>query len=171
MKSKPAAKSAKKVKTPVRKPARKPAALVNRGKIPTALGSKSETAALERANLEGQIAAINRSQAVIEFTLDGRILHANDNFLNTLGYALDEVKGQHHSMFVDAVTRSSIEYRMFWDKLARGEYDAGQYKRIAKNGKEIWIQATYNPVNDAQGKPCKVIKFATDITAQKLQAA
>jgi methyl-accepting chemotaxis protein len=154
------------------KKAKKPAAkLVNRSKIPVATASKAEAAALERANVTGQIAAINRSMAVIEFSLDGRILTANDNFLNTLGYSLEEVKGQHHSMFVDAETRSSIEYRMFWDKLARGEYDAGQYKRFGKGGKEIWIQASYNPVNDAQGKPFKVIKFATEITAQKRQAA
>jgi methyl-accepting chemotaxis protein len=118
------------------------------------------------AESKGQLAAINRVQAVIEFTLDGRILTANDNFLNTLGYRLDEVKGQHHSMFVDAAYRASDEYRRFWEKLARGEYDANQYKRIAKGGREVWIQASYNPIFDAEGKAYKVVKYATDITAQ-----
>jgi len=119
----------------------------------------------------GMINAINRVQAVIEFGMDGKILHANENFLKSLGYSLDEVKGNHHSMFVDAGYRQSPEYRLFWEKLGRGEYDAGQYKRIGKGGKEVWIQASYNPVFDANGKPFKVVKFATDITQQKLQSA
>jgi methyl-accepting chemotaxis protein len=121
--------------------------------------------------LQGKVDAINRSQAVIEFTLDGTIVHANENFLNALGYKLDEIKGQHHSMFVEASYRQSPEYRAFWQKLGRGEFDAGQYKRIGKGGREIWIQASYNPVMDAKGKPCKVVKFATDITEQKKTAA
>jgi methyl-accepting chemotaxis protein len=121
---------------------------------------------LATAESKGQMEAINRAQAVIEFTLDGKILHANDNFLNTLGYRLDEVKGQHHSIFVDAVYRASDDYRRFWEKLARGEYDANQYKRIGKGGREVWIQASYNPIFDASGKPYKVVKYATDITAQ-----
>jgi methyl-accepting chemotaxis protein len=119
----------------------------------------------------GMINAINRVQAVIEFTMDGKILHANENFLKTLGYSLEEVKGNHHSMFVDTGYRQSPEYRLFWEKLGRGEYDTGQYKRIAKGGREVWIQASYNPVFDANGKPFKVVKFATDITQQKLQSA
>jgi methyl-accepting chemotaxis protein len=123
------------------------------------------------AGMFGMINAINRVQAVIEFDLDGKILHANENFLRTLGYALEEVKGNHHSMFVDAGYRQSPEYRMFWEKLGRGEYDAGQYKRIGKGGREVWIQASYNPILDASGKPFKVVKFATDITQQKLQNA
>ena len=152
--------------------AKKPSAkLVNRAKIPTAIGSKAEAAALERANLEGQIAAINKAQAVIEFSLDGKILTANDNFLGAVGYSLDEIRGQHHSMFVEASYRSSPEYRAFWDKLGRGEYDAGQYKRIAKGGREIWIQASYNPIFNAEGRAFKVVKYATDITAQKLREA
>jgi methyl-accepting chemotaxis protein len=118
------------------------------------------------ANYEGQLAAINKAQAVIEFSLDGRILHANGNFLNTLGYSLDEVKGKHHSMFVEPAYRESVEYRAFWDKLGRGEYDASQYKRIGKGGREVWIQASYNPIMDANGRPYKVVKYATDITAQ-----
>jgi methyl-accepting chemotaxis protein len=123
------------------------------------------------ANLEGQLAAINRVMGVIEFSLDGRILAANDNFLKMLGYRIDEVKGKHHSLFVDALYRSSPEYRQFWDGLARGEYAAGQYKRIGKDGKEIWVQASYNPIFDASGKPFKVVKYATDVTAQKLRNA
>ncbi|MEA3181278.1 MAG: methyl-accepting chemotaxis protein [Gammaproteobacteria bacterium] len=118
------------------------------------------------AESKGQLEAINRAQAVIEFTLEGKILTANDNFLNTVGYRLEEVKGQHHSIFVDPVFRAGDEYRRFWEKLARGEYDANQYKRIAKGGREVWIQASYNPIFDADGKPYKVVKYATDVTAQ-----
>jgi methyl-accepting chemotaxis protein len=118
-----------------------------------------------------QIDAISRSQAVIEFNLDGTIVTANQNFLDALGYRLEEIQGQHHSMFVDPDYRQSVEYRMFWDKLGRGEFDAGQYKRIGKGGREIWIQASYNPVFDAAGKPYKVVKYAADVTDQKLQAA
>jgi len=123
------------------------------------------------ANLKAIVAAMQKSQAVIEFDLSGRILDANENFLQGLGYSLAEIKGQHHSMFVDAEYRASAEYKMFWEKLARGEFDANQYPRIRKDGKEIWIQASYNPVFDQSGKPYKVIKFATDITAQKNAAA
>src|SRR5580658_1626165 len=126
---------------------------------------------VQSADYEGQLAAIGMSQAVIEFSLDGKILNANENFLKTLGYALDEVKGQHHSMFVDPDYRQSTEYRLFWEKLGRGEYDSNQYKRIAKGGREIWIQASYNPIRDLNGKPFKVVKYATDITQQKLQSA
>ena len=122
---------------------------------------------LANANFEGQIAAINRAQAVIEYGLDGKVLTANDNFLKALGYTLDEIRGQHHSMFVEAAYRQSPEYRAFWDSLGRGEFDAGQYKRIGKGGREVWIQASYNPILDLNGKPVKVVKYATDITAQK----
>jgi methyl-accepting chemotaxis protein len=121
--------------------------------------------------LMGQISAINRSQAVIEFALDGTILTANDNFLSVVGYALDEVLGKHHSMFVDPAQRDSAEYRAFWEKLRRGEYDAAQYKRITKSGREVWIQASYNPIMDAKGVPYKVVKFATDVTVQKMRSA
>ncbi|HEY4066558.1 MAG TPA: PAS domain-containing protein, partial [Burkholderiaceae bacterium] len=129
------------------------------------------SAKLQAADWSGQLQAISKAQAVIEFGLDGKILSANDNFLKTLGYTLPEIQGQHHSMFVDPAFRSSPEYRQFWDKLARGEYDAGQYKRIAKSGREVWIEASYNPILDTAGKPFKVVKYATDITAVKLQAA
>ena len=118
------------------------------------------------ADLQGQIAAIGKAQAVIEFQLDGTIISANENFLKTVGYRLEEVRGQHHSIFVDPVYQASDEYRRFWEKLARGEYDANRYKRIGKGGREVWIQASYNPIMDANGKVYKVVKFATDVTAQ-----
>ena len=118
------------------------------------------------ADMTGRLTAIDRAQAAIEFSLDGRILQANDNFLGALGYTLAEIKGQHHSLFVEPAHRASVEYRMFWDKLGRGEFDAGQYKRIAKGGREIWIQATYNPIFDPDGKAYKVVKYATDVTEQ-----
>jgi methyl-accepting chemotaxis protein len=122
-------------------------------------------------DLLGKVDALNQSQAVIEFTLDGTIVHANENFLNAIGYTLDEIKGKHHSMFVEPAFSQSAEYRAFWQKLGRGEFDAGQYKRIGKGGREIWIQASYNPIMDAKGRPCKVVKFASDITEQKTVAA
>lgn len=118
------------------------------------------------ADYIGQIEAINRVQAVIEFDMKGNIMSANENFLNVLGYQLNEVKGRHHSMFVDTDSRQSSEYTAFWQRLGRGEYDAGQYKRISKSGKEIWIQASYNPIFDSSNIPYKVVKYATDITAQ-----
>ena len=126
---------------------------------------------LATANYEGQLAAIGKSQAVIEFDLEGRILTANENFLNAVGYLLDEVRGQHHGMFVEPMHRASVEYRLFWEKLGRGEYDSGQYKRVGKGGREVWIQASYNPILDLAGKPIKVVKYATDITAQRLAQA
>jgi len=125
----------------------------------------------ELADLRGQIAAIGKSQAVIEFDLNGIVLYANTNFLNVLGYSLDEIKGKHHSMFVDPAHRQSIEYRTFWDRLGRGDYDSGQYKRITKKGTEVWIQASYNPILDNNNRPFKVVKYATDITAEKRKDA
>ena len=126
---------------------------------------------LSLQDMKGQLAAIRKAQAVIEFTLDGKILDANENFLKVLGYTLDEIRGQHHSMFVDPTFRQSVDYRLFWEKLGRGEYEAGQYRRVGKGGKEVWIQASYNPIMDASGKPFKVVKYATDITEQKLRNA
>ncbi|MEO8039716.1 MAG: methyl-accepting chemotaxis protein [Betaproteobacteria bacterium] len=125
---------------------------------------------LQAADFAGQLEAISKAQAVIEFSLDGKILTANDNFCQTLGYSLGEIKGQHHSLFVDPADRASSEYRMFWEKLGRGEFDAGRYKRIAKGGGEVWIQASYNPIMDMNGKPFKVVKYATNVTEQVLAA-
>jgi methyl-accepting chemotaxis protein len=121
---------------------------------------------LKNADYSGQLAAIGKSQAVIEFSLDGTVLTANDNFLNVLGYSLSDIKGKHHGMFVDPAYRQNAEYKLFWERLGRGEYDSGQYKRIARGGKEVWIQASYNPIMDANNKPFKVVKYATDITEQ-----
>ncbi len=117
------------------------------------------------------LSALSSSQAVIEFKVDGTILEANENFLGAVGYSLNEVKGQHHSMFAEPEFAASREYKDFWKSLARGEYQAGQYKRLGKGGKEIWIEASYNPILDKNGKPYKVIKYATDITAKSLEVA
>jgi methyl-accepting chemotaxis protein len=119
----------------------------------------------------GKISAINRAQAVIEFNLDGTIVTANENFLKTLGYTLGEIQGKHHSMFVEQAEKDSAAYREFWAALNRGQYQAGEYKRLGKGGKEVWILASYNPVLDENGKPSGVVKFATDVTAQKLKNA
>jgi methyl-accepting chemotaxis protein len=123
-------------------------------------------AKLRTADLSGQIAAIGKSQAVIEFNMDGSIRTANDNFLHTLGYSLSEIQGKHHSMFVEPAERDGAGYREFWAALNRGEYQAAEYKRIGKGGKEVWIQASYNPILDMNGKPFKVVKYATDTTRQ-----
>jgi len=131
----------------------------------------SKVAKQSPAEVKGWLDAINGSQAVIEFNLDGTIQHANPNFCNAVGYSLDELKGQHHRMFCDPVYAASPEYKNFWAKLNRGEFDSAEYKRFGKNHKEIWIQASYNPIMDAKGVPYKVVKFATDITEQKLKNA
>ncbi|KQZ62176.1 chemotaxis protein [Rhizobium sp. Root149] len=122
------------------------------------------------ADAKAVLEAVSRSQAIIEFKLDGTILTANENFLKTLDYSLAEIVGQHHRMFVDPAEVNSRDYREFWAKLGRGEFDRRQYKRIAKGGREVWIEASYNPVFKG-GKPYKIVKFATDITAEKLKAA
>jgi methyl-accepting chemotaxis protein len=126
------------------------------------------TQKMRAADNDGQLAAIQKSQAVIEFNMDGTIRTANENFLGAMGYALAEIKGQHHAMFVEANEKNSPAYRQFWEALNRGEYQAAEYKRIAKGGREIWIQASYNPIFDLNGKPFKVVKYATDITAQAI---
>ncbi|MGA2993455.1 PAS domain-containing protein [Bradyrhizobium sp.] len=123
---------------------------------------------LSTANLAGQIAAIGKSQAVIEFNMDGTIITANGNFLGALGYALEEIRGRHHSMFVEQSERDSAGYREFWARLNRGEYQTAEYKRVGKGGKEVWIQASYNPILDLNNKPYKVVKYATDVTQQVL---
>ncbi len=122
-------------------------------------------------DLFGQIVAINKVMGVIQFDLNGNILDVNDNFAAATGYSKQEIIGQHHRMFVQQSDQKSDAYKQFWDKLGQGQADEGQYKRIGKNGKEIWLQASYNPIFDAAGKPYKVIKYATDITADKLRYA
>ena len=122
---------------------------------------------LENLYYSEQIKAIGKSQAVIEFDMDGTIINANDNFLNLLGYKLDEVKGKHHNIFCEESFKNSNEYKQFWSKLNEGIFDSGQYLRIGKNKKEVWIQATYNPIMGIDNKPIKVVKYATDITTHK----
>lgn len=126
---------------------------------------------LDAADSIGKISAVDKAQAVIEFDLQGNILTANSNFLGAMGYALEEISGKHHRMFVETSYAQSPQYTAFWDRLRNGQFDAGEYKRIGKGGKEVWIQASYNPIFDMSGKPFKVVKFATDVTAQKLAAA
>ncbi|MFN0050934.1 MAG: PAS domain-containing methyl-accepting chemotaxis protein [Planctomycetales bacterium] len=132
-------------------------------RLPTASAAESRAGA-QSADLVGITDALNRSQAMIEFQMDGTIVTANENFLRVMGYSLDEIQGRHHSMFVDDATRSSSEYRDFWAKLNRGEFHAGQFKRLGRGGREVWLQATYNPVLDKSGRPVKVVKLAADVT-------
>jgi methyl-accepting chemotaxis protein len=126
---------------------------------------------IRNADYEGQIQAISKSQGMIEFDLDGTIISANDNFLNAMGYTLDEVRGRHHSIFVDEAHARSPEYKAFWDRLNRGEFVTDEFKRIGKGGNDVWIQASYNPILDLNGRPAKVVKFATDVTEQKTRTA
>ncbi|MFC3053169.1 methyl-accepting chemotaxis protein [Kordiimonas pumila] len=119
----------------------------------------------------GKLAALNKAWAVIEFELDGTIITANDNFLRAVGYSLDEVKGRHHSLFVDKGYSQTAEYQDFWQTLRSGHYFSSEYNRIAKGGRSVWLQASYNPIFDHDGKPVKVVKFAVDITEQKLKSA
>ena len=116
------------------------------------------------------LSALGRSLALIEFTPTGTILTANANFCRVMGYDLAEIKGRHHRMFVDAADKTSREYTELWERLARGESDAREYKRLGKGGREVWIRASYNPVRNPLGQVCKVVKAATDVTADK-QAA
>ncbi|MFS2149541.1 methyl-accepting chemotaxis protein [Rhizobium sp. Rhizsp42] len=118
----------------------------------------------QAAEDKGKLEALSRAQAVIEFTPEGNIITANENFLATLGYSLSEIVGKHHAMFCEADYSRSAEYKTFWAKLAAGEFAADQFKRIAKGGREIYIQASYNPIIDASGRVFKVVKFATDVT-------
>ncbi|MBL7545343.1 MAG: PAS domain-containing methyl-accepting chemotaxis protein [Bdellovibrionaceae bacterium] len=124
-------------------------------------------AKLTAAEFEGKINAISKAQAIIEFHLDGTVQDANSNFLNTVAYSLKEIQGQHHRMFCESAYANSNEYKEFWNKLNRGEFVSGEFKRVGKGGKEIWIQASYNPIFNMSGKPFKVVKFATDITREK----
>ncbi|WP_407525415.1 methyl-accepting chemotaxis protein [Methylobacterium oryzisoli] len=118
------------------------------------------------AAFEGQISALNRTQAVIRFTLDGTVTDANENFLSAMGYGLDEVRGRHHSLFVSEAERASPAYATFWKSLAEGRHQAGEFRRVGKGGREIWIFGAYNPVLDSDGRPCAVVKFASDVTQQ-----
>jgi len=121
---------------------------------------------MRNAEYEGKVSAIGKAQAVIEFDMQGHVLNANENFLSVMGYALEDIQGEHHRIFCDPEYTNSSEYKRFWQKLNRGEFDSGRYKRIANDGKEIWIQATYNPIFDLNGKPYKIVKYASDISEQ-----
>ncbi|WLS05615.1 methyl-accepting chemotaxis protein [Shinella oryzae] len=121
---------------------------------------------MRAAEAIGKLAALSRAQAIIEFTLDGHVLTANDNFLAVLGYDLAEIVGRAHSMFVEPAYAQSADYAAFWQRLQRGEFVAAEFKRIGKGGREVWIQASYNPIFDPDGRVVKVVKFATDITAR-----
>lgn len=151
-----------------------------KAKTKSATGARIKAAAKRRApqgkrgsalaDMKGQLAAIDRALAVVEFSLAGEVLSVNDNFLKIVGYTRDEVIGRHHSLFVDPDYRASGDYRMLWEKLARGEFHAGQFKRVSKSGGEIWVQGFYSAILDAKGRPVKVVKFASDITAEVRQA-
>jgi methyl-accepting chemotaxis protein len=116
---------------------------------------------------QGQLAAISKSQAVIEFDLGGVVLTANENFCSALGYQLEEIRGRHHSIFVESAYAGSEEYRDFWRRLGAGQFESGEYLRLGRGGNKVWIQATYNPIFDAFGQPYKIVKYATDVTARK----
>lgn len=139
------------------------------GKVYKVVKFASDITKSKKDSLEAsaKMIAISKAQAVIEFNLDGTVIDANENFLKTLGYEMSEIKGRHHRQFVDPTYANSSEYRAFWDKLNRGEFDTGEYKRFGKGGKEVWINASYNPIMDLSGKPYKVVKFASDITDVK----
>ncbi|MGP4845986.1 methyl-accepting chemotaxis protein [Marinobacter sp. 1Y8] len=147
--------------------------IVERGKVQRIIKFASDVTeqVLAKADIESQLQAIHRAEAVVEFDLDGRILFANENFLNLMGYRLDEVVGQHHRLFVTKADASSETYRTFWERLRRGDHQTADYKRLAKGGKEIWIHATYNPIKSPDGKVLKVVKFASDITDEVNQRA
>ena len=125
---------------------------------------------LKEADYAGQVAAVSKAMSVIEFGLDGKVITANENFLKLFGYTIDEVRGRDRSIFADASPEGGAKGQALWERLCRGEHEAGQYKKLGKGGQEIWIQASYNPILDDDGKPFKIVVFATDITAQ-LQAS
>lgn len=130
-------------------------------------GAQAEAASMQHLReLEAQINAIRRSQGVIEFSLDGIVTYANDNFFSTLGYTADEIVGKPHRLLVDPDFARSSDYQVFWDKLRSGSFITDEYLRIGKGGRRVWIQATYNPLLDSNGRPYKVVKFAYDVTAQ-----
>ena len=135
------------------------------------MAKKDQTAAMAPGDMLAVYQALDRVQAIIEFNLDGTVITANENFLRTFGYELDEISGKHHRIFCEPAYAESPEYAAFWQKLARGEYAAAEFKRLSKGGKEIWLQASYNPIFDMNGKPFKVVKFATNVTEARLQTA
>lgn len=140
----------------------------DRGKVSKIVKFASDITARQEklAELDGKVEAIGRSQAVIEFDLDGTIRDANDNFLSVMGYELSEIQGKHHRMFVEPEYARSADYADLWKDLRAGNFTSQQFKRIAKGGRIVWIEASYNPIFDANGVPYKIVKFATDVTEQ-----
>ncbi len=136
------------------------------GRVVKVVKVASDITAEKQRNLdfEARIAALSRAQAVIEFRTDGTILGANENFLTAMGYELSEIVGKHHRMFVKADEAQSAEYEAFWARLNTGEFVAAEFRRVGKGGREVWIQASYNPIFDTRGHVAKVVKFATDVT-------
>jgi methyl-accepting chemotaxis protein len=132
---------------------------------------KTQKKSVSAGDLEAVYQALDRVQSIIEFDLDGKVISANDNFLRTFGYEADEIIGQHHRMFCVPSYAASPEYAEFWKKLGRGEFHAAEFKRLGKGGRGIWLRASYNPVLDEDGKAVRVVKFATDVTTEKLQTA
>jgi methyl-accepting chemotaxis protein len=128
----------------------------------------SKQAKQDYFDMKSKLDAINQSQAVVEFAMDGTIVDANNNFLDLMGYRLDEVKGHHHGMFVEPAYKASQEYTLFWEKLSRGECEVGEFKRLSKGGNTVWVKGIYNPILDVNGKPFKVIKIALDVTEKKI---
>lgn len=139
--------------------------------IETTVAAAVEVDEQRLLDLQGIADAVGRAQAVIEFDLTGRVLNANRNFLELTGYALPEIVGRHHRIFCDVEYTQTREYADFWDNLGAGEYEAGEYKRYGKGGREVWLQATYNPILDSEGRPRKIVKFAVDVTEAKLRNA
>lgn len=143
------------------------------GRVTKVIKLASNITEVQNKNIDinGKLAALDIAQAMIEFELDGTIITANQNFLNAVGYRLEEIQGKHHSLFVDASERASDDYQQFWAALRRGEFKSAEYRRIDKNGEDVWLQAIYNPILDTDGNPIRVVKFASEITAQKLRNA
>ena len=133
--------------------------------------NEATAGAMAPSELAAVYEALDRVQAIVEFDLEGKVIRANENFLRIFGYDLGEIEGQHHRMFCEASYASSPAYAEFWDKLRRGEVHSAELRRRGKHGQKIWLQASYNPVFDAQGHPCKIVKFATDVTEDKLREA
>ena len=139
--------------------------------IGASLFSSKSLSGKTSSEMKDILGSLDKSQAVIEFKMDGTIIDANENFLSVMGYGLDEVVGEHHSMFAEPDFAKSQEYKDFWAKLNEGDFQMAQYKRLGKGGKEVWIEASYNPIKGKNGKPYKVVKYATDITQKSLEHA
>ena len=135
------------------------------------IASDVTTLKLENAEAQSKVTAIDLSQGTIEFAMDGTIITANESFLSTLGYSLDDIQGKHHSMFCDDAYAASEEYTKFWETLRSGTYHRGEFNRIGKNGRRLCIRATYNPIFNLKNEPVKVLKIADDISKQRRMEA